>query len=111
MRRRLTAVRELDGIRPGLIPLSVRHHGNATQSLEEAAAVADIVRDLVGRAWTTILIGESGQFFEQNQDNRHLGVLDARQIIQPFFKNQKVLTSTIVPGLTQGCAHLWSNGE
>lgn len=57
------------------------------------------------------LIGESGQFFEQNQDNRHLGVLDARQIIQPFFKNQKVLTSTIVPGLTQGCAHLWSNDE
>ena len=56
-----TAVRELDGIRPGLIPVSVRHHGNATQSLEEAAVVADIVRDLVGRAWTTILIGEAGQ--------------------------------------------------
>ena len=56
-----TAVRELDRIRPGLIPVSVRHHGNATQSVEEAAVVADLVRDLVGRAWTTILIGESGQ--------------------------------------------------
>ncbi|MET0780677.1 MAG: DEAD/DEAH box helicase, partial [Microbacterium sp.] len=56
-----TAVRELAGIRPGLIPVSVRHHGNSTQSPEEAAAVADIVRDLVGREWTGILIGEEGQ--------------------------------------------------
>lgn len=56
-----TAVRELDGIRPGLIPVSVRHHGNATQSVEEAAVVAEIVRDLIGRAWTGILIGEAGQ--------------------------------------------------
>ena len=56
-----TAMRELAGIRPGLIPVAVRHHGNATQSVEEAAVVADIVRDLVGREWTGILIGDEGQ--------------------------------------------------
>ena len=55
-----TAMRELAGIRPGLIPVAVRHHGNATQSVEEAAVVADIVRDLVGREWTGILIGDEG---------------------------------------------------
>ena len=34
-----TALRALDGIAPGLIPIALRHHGNATQSLEEAAEV------------------------------------------------------------------------
>ncbi len=56
-----TAVRELAGVEPGLIPVSVRHRGNATQSLEEAAVVVGIVRDLVGRAWTGILIGDDGE--------------------------------------------------
>jgi len=46
-----TALRRLDGIRPGLVPIAVRHHGNATQSLEEADEVARLVTDLVGRAW------------------------------------------------------------
>jgi superfamily I DNA and/or RNA helicase len=56
-----TALRELDGVEPGLIPVPVRHHGNSTQSVEEAAVVAGIVRDLVGRAWTGILIGDAGE--------------------------------------------------
>ena len=56
-----TAVRELAGVEPGLIPVSVRHRGNATQSLEEAAVVVGIVRDLIGRAWTGILIGDDGE--------------------------------------------------
>ena len=34
---------------PGVHPIAVRHRGNATQSLEEAAVVVDIVRDLIGR--------------------------------------------------------------
>ena len=42
-------------------PIAVRHHGNATQSTEEAAVVVEIVRDLVGRAWSDIQIGESGE--------------------------------------------------
>ncbi|HEX5728867.1 TM0106 family RecB-like putative nuclease [Microbacterium sp.] len=56
-----TALRELAGIDPGLIPVPVRHRGNATQSLEEAGVVVDIVRDLVGREWTGIEIGEGGR--------------------------------------------------
>lgn len=55
-----TARRVLDGIRPGLLPIPVRHHGNATQSPEEADVVAALVRDLVGREWTGIRIGEDG---------------------------------------------------
>ncbi|GAA1961257.1 TM0106 family RecB-like putative nuclease [Microbacterium deminutum] len=56
-----TALRELEGVAPGVHPIEVRHHGNATQSPEEAALVVDIVRDLVGRAWSDIRIGELGE--------------------------------------------------
>jgi len=44
--------RALDGVAPGVVPLALTHSGNATQSIEEAAAVVRLVRDLVGRAWT-----------------------------------------------------------
>lgn len=57
----LTALRSIDGIQPGLRPIAVRHHGNATQSPEEAAVVVELVRDLIGRAWTDIRIGERGE--------------------------------------------------
>ena len=46
------AERLVAGIEPGVHPVAVRHHGNATQSPEEAAEVVRIVRDVVGRAWT-----------------------------------------------------------
>ena len=45
--------RALDGVAPGLHPVSVVAHGNSTSSVEEAAAVLAIVRDVVGRAWTS----------------------------------------------------------
>ncbi len=47
-----TALRRIDGIPAGLVPIALRHHGNATQSLEEADEVARLVADLVGREWT-----------------------------------------------------------
>ncbi|MFC0196471.1 TM0106 family RecB-like putative nuclease [Microbacterium arthrosphaerae] len=47
-----TALRRIDGVSAGLQPIALRHHGNATQSLEEAAEVARIVADLIGRPWT-----------------------------------------------------------
>lgn len=56
-----TVLRELEGITPGMHPVEVPHHGNATQSPEEAAVVVEIVRDLVGRDWRDIRIGESGE--------------------------------------------------
>lgn len=46
------AERLVGGIEPGVHPIPVRHHGNATQSPEEADEVVRIVRDVVGRAWT-----------------------------------------------------------
>jgi hypothetical protein len=55
-----TVLRELQGIIPGMHPVEVAHRGNATQSPEEAAVVVEIVRDLVGRDWRDIQIGESG---------------------------------------------------
>ncbi|WP_109211412.1 MULTISPECIES: bifunctional RecB family nuclease/DEAD/DEAH box helicase [Microbacterium] len=50
-----TALRRIEGIRPGLIPIPLRHHGNATQSLPEAAEVARLVTDLIGREWTDVV--------------------------------------------------------
>lgn len=55
-----TALRALEGVAPGLVPVPVRHHGNATQSPEEAAAVVAIVRDLLGRPWRGIRIDDVG---------------------------------------------------
>ena len=50
-----TALRDARGRRSrACIPIAVRHHGNATQSREEAAAVVGIVRDLIGRTWSDI---------------------------------------------------------
>lgn len=56
-----TALRRLEGVAPGLQPIALRHHGNATQSPEEAAEVVRLVRDLVGRPWTGIRIGDDGE--------------------------------------------------
>jgi hypothetical protein len=54
--------RELHGVAPGLHPAPVDHVGNSTSSAEEAAAVLAIVRDVVGRDWssrgTTTPLGE-----------------------------------------------------
>lgn len=52
-----TALRTIDGVEPGLTPIALRHHGNATQSPEEAAEVARLVADLVGRTWTDVVVG------------------------------------------------------
>lgn len=54
-----TALRCIDGVSTGLVPIAVRHHGNATQSPEEAAEVVRIVRDLVGRAWTDVVVDDA----------------------------------------------------
>ncbi|MFT4219241.1 MAG: TM0106 family RecB-like putative nuclease [Microbacterium sp.] len=55
-----TSLRTLDGVEPGLHALPVRHHGNATQSLEEAAIVVERVRDLVGRSWRGTRTDDAG---------------------------------------------------
>lgn len=54
------ALRTIDGVDPGLHVLPVRHHGNATESPAEAAEVVGIVREVIGRAFTDITIGDGG---------------------------------------------------
>ncbi|MGH1551139.1 TM0106 family RecB-like putative nuclease [Leifsonia poae] len=44
--------RELSGVVPGVHPVPVLHVGNSTASPEEAEAVVDIVRDVLGRSWS-----------------------------------------------------------
>jgi predicted RecB family nuclease len=46
------ALRRLDGVEPGLHPVPIDHTGNATQSPEEAAAVVEVVHELLGRPWS-----------------------------------------------------------
>ncbi len=46
-----TAERELEGVAPGLHPVPVEHHGNATESVEEADEVAAIIQRLIGTPW------------------------------------------------------------
>ena len=45
----VAGARAVEGVAPGLHPVPIRHHGNATASPEEAEGVVALVRDLVGR--------------------------------------------------------------
>lgn len=47
-----TAARRLAGHRPGVRTLTVSHHGNSTESAQEADAIAAEVDRLLGAAWT-----------------------------------------------------------
>jgi len=47
------SARSLDGVVPGLHAVPISHAGNSTSSAEEAAAVVDIVRSVLGRPWTS----------------------------------------------------------
>ena len=46
-----TSERRLDGVVPGLHPVPVEHHGNATESVEEADEVVRLVRQHLGTSW------------------------------------------------------------
>lgn len=47
-----TAARHLEGYRPGVQILTVDHHGNSTESPEEADAIAAEMTRLLGASWT-----------------------------------------------------------
>jgi predicted RecB family nuclease len=47
-----TAARHLNGYQPGLHVIPVAHHGNSTESPEEADAIAAEIGRLLGTAWT-----------------------------------------------------------
>jgi predicted RecB family nuclease len=52
-----TVDRRLAGIEPGLHSIPVEHTGNATESVEEAEQVVELVRRHVGLAWTDARAG------------------------------------------------------
>jgi hypothetical protein len=60
------------------------------------------------RGIRSMLTGD-GVFFEQNQDNRHLGMLFARDIIGQHFDPE--LSVRVEADLTQGTATVWRNGR
>lgn len=45
-------MRKLEGINPGFFPISISHHGNSTESIEEAEKVVELVEKVIHRAWT-----------------------------------------------------------
>ncbi|MEV8212220.1 TM0106 family RecB-like putative nuclease [Leifsonia sp. NPDC077715] len=53
--------RELAGVVPGVHPVPVLHVGNSTASPEEAEAVVDIVRDVLGRSWSDPAAGRDDE--------------------------------------------------
>lgn len=54
------------------------------------------------------LLGPDGMLFEQNQDNRHLGLLEAPTVLSEFFPSRRPIRGLSVV-TTQGCANLWVN--
>jgi hypothetical protein len=54
------------------------------------------------------LIRGSGVFFEQNQDNRGIGLLDAKAIIQEHFPFRRQLVGAYLNSIYQGVPTLWS---
>jgi hypothetical protein len=53
------------------------------------------------------LIGTTGYFFEQNQDNRHMGLSDCKEeVAKHFTSRRRILTSLPIHN---GAADLWSN--
>lgn len=51
------------------------------------------------------LLASGGVFFEQNQDNTSVGMLNASQIVAEYLRRQ-----WSHPGVTQGCANSWVVG-
>ncbi|WP_245721568.1 DEAD/DEAH box helicase [Nocardia crassostreae] len=49
----VTLARELDGMPPGVRTVTVEHHGNSTESAEEAREIVRQVRTLLGLPWQT----------------------------------------------------------
>ncbi|WP_405134963.1 AAA domain-containing protein [Nocardia sp. NBC_01388] len=49
----VTLARDLEGIAPGVRTVTVEHHGNSTESAEEAREIVRQVRSLLGLPWQT----------------------------------------------------------
>lgn len=56
-------------------------------------------------------IGLTGLLFEQNQDNRHLGSIYAKEILEGHFLYRKEIQYKTMPDLMMGRADLWGNRD
>ncbi|MGD8168898.1 TM0106 family RecB-like putative nuclease [Herbiconiux sp. P16] len=65
-----TTDRSLAGIAPGLHLHPVAHHGNSTESLEEAERVVEIARGLIGREWSDPAEPDAGADADADADAR-----------------------------------------
>ncbi|MDX2256001.1 MAG: putative sugar O-methyltransferase [Pseudanabaenaceae cyanobacterium bins.39] len=48
------------------------------------------------------LLKDSGVLFEQNQDNRSVGLIYCKEYITDYFTNRETLKTISIPGITQG---------
>lgn len=55
------------------------------------------------------LIGQEGVLFEQNQDNRHLGLCYCKDHLADCFSHRYSLRPKTVPQIQKGIADIWSN--
>jgi hypothetical protein len=75
-----------------------------TLSMSEMSEL-QIRRYCEGIAW---LIDPDGVFFEQNHDNRHLGMLDCKGIVRRHFPARRSIDACLA-AMTEGKADLWAN--
>ena len=53
-------------------------------------------------------IGTTGAFFEQNYDNKHVGLIDCRDYLPPFFRSKTPVDPCRIP-TKRGEAVIWAN--
>ena len=58
--------------------------------------------ELIAGRW----LAGGGLFFEQNQDNRAIGLANAADVLAPYFAYQ--LIAETPPDLIKGAPHLWA---
>lgn len=57
------------------------------------------------------LLGNVGALFEQNQDNKALGLINCKDYLPDYFANRRVVPYMTVYGYTQGIPEVWTNEE
>lgn len=55
------------------------------------------------------LIGKAGVLFEQNHDNKHLGLLYRKEQLGEYFEYHETITSDTIRQPPQGIADIWAN--
>ncbi|QTE29561.1 TM0106 family RecB-like putative nuclease [Pengzhenrongella sicca] len=83
-----TALRQLEGVPPGITTVLVEHAGNAVASIEEAADVVRQVRQLVGRRWSDPAGAGAGATAAGGEDR----LLEASDVVVVAAYNAQVWT-------------------